>query len=180
MRVIAGTARSIPLLSLKGEATRPTTDRVKESVFNILQFEIEGRNVLDLFGGSGQLGIECLSRGAKEAIIVDKSSDAIRIIKENLKRTKLAEKALVIQSDYMSYLANCTKRFHLVLLDPPYRENFLENAINKISEIDILSSDGIILCEHPSDKVILADYQGLVQEKTYRYGNTSLTILRKK
>lgn len=179
MRVIAGTARSIPLLTREGLDTRPTADRVKEAEFNIIQFEIEGRAVLDLFGGSGQLGIECLSRGAKEAVIVDESSEAIRIIRENLSRTKLTEKAQVIQSDYLTYLANCTKQFQLIFLDPPYKENFLENALNKISEIDILSSGGIILCEHPSDKAISAEYPGLNRGKTYRYGKTALTVFRK-
>ncbi len=179
MRVIAGTARSVPLLTRDGLDTRPTTDRVKESEFNIIQFDIEGRAVLDLFGGSGQLGIECLSRGAKEAVIVDESSEAIRIIKENLRRTKLTEKAQVVQSDYLGYLANCTKHFQLIFLDPPYKENFLENALNKISEIDILSSGGIILCEHSSDKTAFADYPGLNRGKSYRYGRTTLTVFRK-
>lgn len=179
MRVIAGTARSIPLLTREGLDTRPTADRVKEAEFNIIQFEIEGRAVLDLFGGSGQLGIECLSRGAKEAVIVDESSEAIRIIRENLRRTKLTEKAQVVQSDYRTYLANCTKQFQLIFLDPPYKENFLENALNRISEIDILSSGGIILCEHPSDKAISAEYPGLNRGKTYRYGKTALTVFRK-
>ena len=179
MRVIAGTARSVPLLTRDGLDTRPTTDRVKESEFNIIQFDIEGRTVLDLFGGSGQLGIECLSRGAKEAVIVDESSEAIRIIKENLRRTKLTEKAQVIQADYLSYLANCTKHFQLIFLDPPYKENFLENALKRISEIDILSSGGIILCEHPSDKTVFADYPGLNRGRSYRYGKTALTVFRK-
>lgn len=180
MRVIAGTARSVPLLSRDGLDTRPTADRVKEAEFNIIQFEIEGRTVLDLFGGSGQLGIECLSRGAKEAVIVDQSAESIRIIKENLRRTKLTERAQVVQSDYLAFLSNCTKRFHLIFLDPPYRENFLENAIKSISEIDILLSDGIILCEHPSDKVLNDTFPGLIRGKTYRYGKSSLTLFRKR
>lgn len=179
MRVIAGTARSVPLLTRDGLETRPTADRVKEAEFNIIQFEIAGSSVLDLFGGSGQLGIECLSRGANEAVIVDASPDAVRMIKENLRRTKLTEKAQVIQSDYLSFLANCTKRFHLIFLDPPYRENFLENALKRISEIDILGLDGIILCEHPSDKVMTDGYAGLTRGKTYRYGKTAVTLYRK-
>ena len=179
MRVIAGTAGSVPLLTREGLETRPTTDRVKESEFNIIQFEIAGSTVLDLFGGSGQLGIECLSRGAKEAVIVDANADAIRIIKENLHRTKLAEKAQVVQADYLSYLSKCTKTFQMIFLDPPYRENFLENALKMISEIDILHSGGIILCEHPSDKVLSDTYPGLRQGKSYRYGKTTLTVFRK-
>lgn len=179
MRVIAGTARSVPLLTREGLETRPTTDRVKESEFNIIQFEIPGSTVLDLFGGSGQLGIECLSRGAKEAVIVDANHEAVCMIRENLRRTKLADKAEVVQADYLSYLSKCTKRFHLIFLDPPYRENFLENALKRISEIDILHSGGIILCEHPSDKVDFAEYAGIKRGKTYRYGKTALTVFRK-
>lgn len=179
MRVIAGTARSIALLTRDGLETRPTADRVKEAEFNIIQFEIPGSSVLDLFGGSGQLGIECLSRGAKDAVIVDESFEAISMIRENLRRTKLTEKAQVVQSDYLSFLANCTKRFHLIFLDPPYRENFLEKALNRISEIDILSLDGIILCEHPSDKILTDTYSGLTRGKTYRYGKTAVTLYRK-
>lgn len=179
MRVIAGTARSVPLLTREGLDTRPTGDRVKEAEFNIIQFDIPGSTVLDLFGGSGQLGIECLSRGASGAVIVDQSKEAVRIIQENLRRTKLTEKAQVICADYLSYLANCTKQFRLIFLDPPYREKFLENAIKRISEIDILLSGGIILCEHPSDKSLPDDFSGLKKGKTYRYGKTSLTIYRK-
>lgn len=179
MRVIAGTARSIPLLSREGMETRPTADRVKEAEFNIIQFEIEGRSVLDLFGGSGQLGIECLSRGAKDAVIVDQSSEAVAVIKENLHRTKLAEQAQVVQSDYLSFLSNCTKTFQLIFLDPPYRENFLENALKRISEIDILSSGGIIICEHSSNQVLSSDFSGLIRGKPHRYGKTTLTVFRK-
>ena len=179
MRVIAGTARSVPLLTREGLDTRPTADRVKEAEFSIIQFEIAGSTVLDLFGGSGQLGIECLSRGASEAVIVDQSKDAVRIIQENLRRTKLSEKAQVIQADYLSFLANCTKSFQIIFLDPPYQGNYLQNALKRISEIDILSPGGIILCEHSSELSLSDDFSGLKRGKTYRYGKTSLTIYRK-
>jgi 16S rRNA (guanine(966)-N(2))-methyltransferase RsmD len=178
MRVIAGTARSVPLKSREGLDTRPTTDRVKEAIFNIIQFEIEGRSVLDLFGGSGQMAIEALSRGARDAVIVDQSRESIAVIRENLAKTKLGEKAEVVCADYAEYLSRCGKTFDLVFLDPPYREKFLENALNRISEIDILKSGGIIICERPADKALPERYNGFYRVRDYRYGKTGLTVYR--
>ena len=178
MRVIAGTARSVPLLSRDGLDTRPTTDRVKEAIFNIIQFDIEGRQLLDLFGGSGQMAIEALSRGAAGAVIVDQSKDSISIIRQNLQKTKLTEKAEVVCADYMEYLNRCKKRFDLIFLDPPYREKFLENALNRISEIDILKSGGIIVCERPAEKVLPEAYSVFRRVRDYRYGKTGITVYR--
>ena len=115
MRVVAGTARSIPLKSRDGLDTRPTADRVKEAIFNILQFDVPGAEVLDLFGGSGQLAIEALSRGASHAVIVDRSPEALAVIRENLERTKLADRAEVIRADYQEYLRRCGRRFSIIL-----------------------------------------------------------------
>lgn len=129
MRVISGKARGVSLKTPNGMATRPTADRVKEALFSIIQFDIPGANVLDLFGGTGQLGIEALSRGAKRAVFVDEREDACRLIRENLKRTKLENDGQVIRSDYLAYLRNCHTKFDIILLDPPYAEVFLENAL---------------------------------------------------
>ncbi len=178
MRVIAGTARSVPLLSRDGLNTRPTADRVKQAIFNIIQFEIEGRQVLDLFGGSGQLAIEALSRGAAEAVIVDQSKDAISIIRQNLTKTKLQDRTEVVCSDYMEYLNHTKKRFDIVFLDPPYREKTLENALNRISEIDILKSDAIIVCEKSVEKVLPDSFAAFHRAGEYRYGTTGVTIYR--
>ena len=178
MRVIAGTARSVPLLSRDGLDTRPTTDRVKEAIFNIIQFEIEGRRVLDLFGGSGQMAIEALSRGAAEAVIVDQSKDSVSIIRQNLTKTRLADRAEVICADYMEYLGRAKGKFDIIFLDPPYREKFLENALKRISEIDILKSGGIILCERPADKALPDGFSGFTRGKEYRYGRTGITVYR--
>ena len=159
--------------------TRPTTDRVKEAMFSIIQFDIPGANVLDLFGGTGQLGIEALSRGAKSAVFVDAAEDACRLIRENLRRTKLDETAAVIRSDYLAYLRGCRDKFDIVLLDPPYAEVFLENALKKISEIDILKSGGIIVSERPAGKELPWDFEGFTRSKDYKYGSTLLTLYRK-
>ena len=179
MRVISGKARGINLKTPEGLRTRPTADRVKEAMFSILQFDLPGRSVLDLFGGTGQLGIEALSRGAEKAVFVDAGEDACKLIRENLKRTKLENQAKVVRADYLQYLSGCKETFSLVLLDPPYAEVFLENALNKISEIDILQSDGIIVCERPLEKELSVELPGFSRSKDYKYGKTVISIFRK-
>ena len=179
MRVITGKARGIQLKTPEGLTTRPTADRVKEALFSIIQFEILGARVLDLFGGTGQLGIEALSRGAKSAVFVDAGEPACRLIKENLKRTKLEADAKVIRSDYLEYLKRCKETFDIILLDPPYAEVFLENALNCIGEIDILQTGGIIVAERPLEKDLTVELPGFERSKDYKYGKTLLTIYRK-
>ena len=179
MRVISGTARGTQLKTPDGILTRPTADRVKEAVFSILQFELEGSRVLDLFAGTGQMGIEALSRGASSAVFVDSRREACKLVQDNLRLTKLSEKARVVQSDYLSYLNRLDGRFDLIILDPPYAEVFLENSLKKISEIDILSDRGIIICERPADKALDMEIKGLVRGKDYRYGKTWITLFRK-
>ena len=179
MRVITGKARGVQLKTPEGMLTRPTADRVKEALFSIINFDIPGANVLDLFGGTGQLGIEALSRGAEKAVFVDAREDACKIIRENLRRTKLEAHGKVIRSDYLEYLKRCRERFDIILLDPPYAEVFLENALKCITEIDILQSGGIIVTERPFGKELLCDFEGYTRSKDYKYGNTLLTLYRK-
>ena len=179
MRVITGKARGVVLKTPDGMATRPTTDRVKEALFNIIQFDIPTARVLDLFGGTGQLGIEALSREAKSAVFVDEREDACRIIRENLKRTKLEAYGRVVRSDYMAFLKTCREKFDIVLLDPPYAEVFLENSLKMITEIDILQTGGIIVTERPKGKDLPWDFPGFSRSKDYKYGNTLITIYRK-
>ncbi len=179
MRVVSGAARGISLKTPKGMQTRPTADRVKEALFSIIQFDIPGSSVLDLFGGTGQLGIEALSRGAERAVFVDHSEEACALISENLKRTGLSSKARVCRSDYRSYLDKTVESFNIILLDPPYGEVFLENSLKLITEIDILQSGGIIVTERPSDKELSVQISGFTRSRDYKYGNTLLTIFRK-
>ena len=179
MRVISGSAKGIALKTPDGMQTRPTADRVKEALFSILQFDLPNTVVLDLFGGTGQLGIEALSRGAKRAVFVDKTDIACKLIKENLKRTKLENSAQVVCSDYISYLKRTGEKFDIILLDPPYAENFLENSLKIITEIDILQSGGIIVAERPLEKVLDLDFDGYTRSRDYKYGNTLLTLYRK-
>ena len=179
MRVITGKARGIQLKTPEGQLTRPTSDRVKEALFSIIQFEIPGAAVLDLFGGTGQLGIEALSRGAKSAVFVDAREDACKLIKENLRRTKLEQDAKVVRMDYLDYLKRCKDKFDIIFLDPPYAEVFLENALKCITEIDILQSGGIIVAERPLGKDLPWDFEGYTRSKDYKYGKVLLTIYRK-
>ena len=176
MRVITGSARGAKLRTLEGLSTRPTSDRVKEAIFNIIQFDIEGRRVLDLFGGSGQLAIEALSRGAAYAVLVDQNPQAVSVIKENLKKTKLDQKASVFQSDYLRFLSTTRDRFDIIFLDPPYAENFIENALRKISEIDILTEGGIIVCKRSRERSLPATVGDLICSKDYCYGKTAVNL----
>ena len=179
MRVITGKARGVQLKTPEGLLTRPTADKVKEALFSIINFELPGADVLDLFGGTGQLGIEALSRGADSAVFVDAREDACRLIRENLKRTKLESQAKVIRSDYMDYLKRCRGKFSIIILDPPYAEEFLENSLKRITEIDILQSNGIIITERPLGKELPWEFEGYSRSKDYKYGKTLLTIYRK-
>ena len=159
--------------------TRPTADRVKEAIFSSIQFDIPGAKVLDLFGGTGQLAIEALSRGASDAVIVDAADSACRLIKENLTRTKLAPQAKVIRSDYLTFLKQCKDKFDIIFLDPPYAEVFLENSLNLILEIDILSSNGIIVTERPVGKELTVSLEGYERSRDYKYSRTVVTVFRK-
>ena len=179
MRVIAGLAKGKQLKTPEGMQTRPTTDRVKEALFSIIQFEIPGARVLDLFGGTGQLGIEALSRGAQSAVFVDAREEACRLIRGNLAKAKLESQGKVIRCDYADYLKRSRDKFDIILLDPPYAEVFLEYALKFITEIDILQSGGIIISERPVGKDLPWDFLGFTRSRDYKYGTTLLTLYRK-
>lgn len=179
MRVISGSAKGVNLKTPDGMLTRPTADRVKEAIFSIIQFDLPGAKVLDLFGGTGQLGIEAISRGAQSAVFVDHQESACKIIRENLSRTKLINQAKVVRSDYLTFLKTCKDQFNIILLDPPYVEVFLENSLNFITEIDILQSDGIIVTERPAHKALSLEFSGFSRSRDYKYGNTVVTIYHK-
>ena len=179
MRVIAGIAKGIQLKTPNGMLTRPTADRVKEALFSIINFDLPGTEVLDLFAGTGQLGIEALSRGANQAVFVDERNEACNLVKDNLAKTKLEQQSTVICADYQSYLRHCNKKFDIIFLDPPYSEVFLENSLKIITEIDILQSGGIIATEYPFGKTLPDYIYTYFKAKQYKYGKTVLTIFRK-
>ena len=171
MRVITGNARGRKLKTPENYDIRPTSDQVKESIFNIIQFDIEGRRVLDLFAGTGQLGIECLSRGAAEAVFVDQSRDAVKIVRENLKSCGL--EGAVLQMDALSFLRGCGK-FDLIFIDPPYDSLLYEEVLKIINSVDILSDGGIIICEARRDRALPELTEPYRKVKEYNYGKVKL------
>lgn len=174
MRVITGLARGRRLAAPEGLDVRPTTDKVKEAVFSALQFQLEDAYVLDLFAGSGQMGIEALSRGAKRAIFVDSSPKAVRCINENLRVTKLGKFAEVVSRDSYDYIKLTARTFDIIILDPPYRHSHIDNIL-PFAALK-LNSGGCIVCEYESDADEPAAPAGLVLRKTYRYGKINITI----
>ncbi len=178
MRVITGTARGRRLETLQGNDVRPTTDKVKESLFSIIQFQLEGRHVLDLFAGSGQLGIEALSRGARSAVFVDVSRQSVETVKKNLTATGLSPKARVFQRDSLSYLSGCGEKFDIALLDPPYRQNLLPKALPLLAPH--MNPGGIIVCESPAEETLPGEAGEFIQYRQYRYGKIKLTTYRHK
>ncbi len=174
MRVITGTCRGRKLLEPAGMDVRPTTDQVKEALFNIIQFDIEGRRALDLFAGTGQLGIEALSRGAAECVFVDSARDSVRLVQENLKRCGLS--ARVLQCDALGYLKT-REKFDLVFLDPPYGTGLDAGAMEAVKEFDILSKGGIMICESRPEAVLPEFPAEYGSTRTYRYGKIKLTVV---
>ncbi len=173
MRVITGSCRGRKLLEPADMSVRPTTDQVKEALFNIIQCEIEGRRVLDLFAGTGQLGIEALSRGAKECVFVDSSRESVKLVKENLRRCELS--ANVMQCDALGYLRGCGK-FDLIFLDPPYGTGQDAAAMLAVKEFDILTKGGIMVCESRPETVLPELPAEYGTTRAYRYGKIKLTV----
>lgn len=173
LKVIGGTARGVPLKYPDMKNTRPTQASIKESVFNILMPYIAEVKVLDLFSGSGSLGIEALSRGAKSAIFVDQSKVCRDIILDNLKKTKLIDQAKVITMDVYSaikFLHGKSEQFDIVFLDPPYNMNFLVNTIQNIDEFDIITEEGILACEHHIEENVPERVGRLIKVRAKIYG----------
>ncbi len=173
MRVITGTAGGRKLKSPSGNAVRPTTDHVKQAIFNILQFDMEGRRVLDLFGGTGQMGIEAISRGAREAVFIDSSRTSVSLIRENLKLCGF--RAEVLQTDALSFLQRGDK-FDIIFVDPPYDAGLYEPVLHRINAVDNLNEGGIIICEARAGEVLpeLRPPYGKLRERDY--GNVKICI----
>ena len=176
MRVITGSARGRRLREPQGMDIRPTTDKVKEALFSIIQFDIEGRRVLDMFAGTGQLGIEALSRGARQAVFLDADSRAVRLVRENLQLCGL--EGQVLQRDALTQLDGLGV-FDLIFLDPPYDSGLAHEALQKIKEFDILSEGGIIICESRTETSLPALSAPYFKGREYRYGKVMLTVYGK-
>ena len=183
MRVISGSARGKKLVALEGMNTRPTLDRVKEALFNIIQFDIADKKVLDLFAGSGAIGIEAISRGAEKAVLCDNSKDAVKIIEANVKNTRTESKITILNKDYnqaLEYLANNNYKFDIIYLDPPYKTEFANIAIEKIIALDLLSKEGIIIVEtDDTEKEKTITTKGIQIFDKRKYGRAILIFIRK-
>ena len=174
MRIIAGTARSLPLKTIEGLETRPTTDKIKETLFNMIQPSIADSRFLDLFAGSGGIGIEALSRGASRCVFVEQQRKAAECIRENLNKTKLSEAAVVIQKDVsmaLRQLENEGKCFDIIFMDPPYNNLHEEKILGQLSGSSLLHRDTLIIVEASleTDFSYIEGYgYALVREKTYK------------
>ena len=181
MRVITGKAKGVRLDAPAGERTRPTSERSKEAMFSMIQFEIEGRRVLDLFAGSGQLGIEAVSRGAVRAVFVDSSREATEIVRKNLNKTKTEPLCEVICGDWASYLNRCRERFDLVLLDPPYALGVVPKVLSELTRRKLLIRGALILCETGSPDDVFGKNEKLVDafelRRQVKHGVAYLTLL---
>lgn len=185
MRIISGNMRGTKLFTLEGLNTRPTLDRVKESLFNILNFDLQEAIILDLFSGSGALALESLSRGANKAILCDYSPKAINIIKKNIEKTKTESRTLVLQMEYEKALQELKSqkiRFNIVFLDPPYESDFAEKAAKKIIELELLEKDGIIIIETDNKEKVLNNIDDNILDlyDTRNYGRVSLLFFKEK
>jgi 16S rRNA (guanine966-N2)-methyltransferase len=183
MRIISGTMRGTKLYTLEGINTRPTLDRVKEALFSKIHMDLQDANVLDLFSGSGALGLEALSRGAQKAVLCDSSRDAIKIIKQNIEKTKTNEKVLLLNCDYkkaLEQLKNQDEKFDIIFLDPPYKTNFAEESVKIIEQTNLLNEDGIIILEtDDKEKVIKNLYTEKLEIKDLKkYGRVYLLFLK--
>lgn len=181
MRIISGTARGTKLYTLEGQTTRPTLDRVKESLFNIIQNEIPNSIFLDLFSGSGAIGLEAASRGAKKVILCDKSKDAIQIIKKNIEKTHLSEKVKLYNLDYELLLKTKVKeKLDIVYIDPPYDSDFVIKSIKCVIEQKLADENSVIIIETDDEQRILKDIENLEIEvtDTRKYGRASLIFLK--
>ena len=178
MRVIAGIAGGRKIASLPGLDVRPTAEKVKEAIFSSIQFDLEGRRFLDLFAGCGQMGIEALSRGAKSATFVDNCASHLKVVKENLNITGLANSAKAICADYASFLATCSDTFDIAFLDPPYYEGLITDALLKTCQV--MSAFGKILCEHPKEITLPDTVNDFYCYKEYNYGKIVISAYRRK
>ena len=178
MRVITGTARGRKLITLEGNDVRPTTDMVKEAIFSIIQFDVPGSVFLDLFSGSGQMGIEALSRGAKFGYFVDNSKKSVDVTTENLKNVGFDSVSKCYLMDAKSFLSATNNTFDIALLDPPYSKGILQEVLPLLTKK--MSDRGIILCEHPAKEEMPDEVENFYAKKTYRYGKIEVTLYKVK
>lgn len=180
MRVITGTAKGTKLIPVKGMDTRPTTDQIKEAVFSIISNYVFEAKVLDLFSGTGALGIEALSRGASFCVFTDNNRNSVSVTKTNLEKTRLLDKSEIINIDSFVYLNQCKTKFDIIFLDPPYDINFIQKSLSLIDINDIMTEKGIIVCESSTKDDFEDQYVHFCKGREYIYGGTKITIFHPK
>ena len=181
LRVISGKVRGLKLDTPKNQDVRPTIDRVKESLFNMINPYIRESNVLDLFAGTGSLGIECLSRGAKNCVFVDKSRESINIVKSNVKKARVENESTILNIDFkdaVKRLSTQNQKFDVIFMDPPYYENMFIDCLKSIDELNLLHEDGIIVVEHDTKDQFEETIGRLVKTRDKKYGNTTMTFYK--
>ena len=176
MRVITGQARGRRLISPEGYDVRPTTDKVKESLFNIIQFRLDGASVLDLFAGSGQLGIEALSRGAEKAVFVDSSRKSLDVVKKNIELCRFSSQAQTFLCDAAAFLRTTKEKFDVVILDPPYHKDLCISALELLG--DAVDEDAVVICETQDDEELPENIGRFVIDRVYSYSSIKLTVYR--
>ena len=178
MRIITGSAKGKKLVSLEGDATRPTSERIKEAIFSSIQFDVEGRRVLDLFAGSGQMGLEALSRGASKATFIDLSREAMEIVKQNAKITGFFDKSHFLISDWRNYIRKASGReqFDLVFVDPPYAMQCCADAAAYLAKTELIIPGAIVVLESGEEEIDMADerLQGYSVIKSTHYGKKTI------
>ena len=179
MRVISGHRKGRRLASLKKTGVRPTSDRVKESIFNVLQTLVAGKRVLDLFAGAGSLGIEALSRGAESATFVDASRQSVTLLKKNLRDLDLEGRSTVLRLDGLKALGKLKQRFHLIFADPPYLKGHLQRVVDSVAQSDALHKDGLLILEHHKKEKFSLPGGGFSVWKEKRFGDTVISFLLK-
>ncbi len=179
MRIIAGEFKGRRLVTPDNNDIRPTSDKVREAVFSILMNDIYGAKCLDLFAGTGGVGLEALSRGASQCVFSDSSRDAVRIINENIKRCGAGERARIITGDYRKVLGSLREKFDLIFLDPPYRAGLTESCLGMVGSLDLLASAGIIVAEREAGVSLPDELCGFIKIKTRKYGKTGVDFFRR-
>lgn len=177
MRVITGIARGRRLDTLMGDDVRPTSDKVKEAIFSAIQFDIEGAKVLDLFCGSGQLGIEALSRGAESSVFVDKNKESIAVTKKNIGTVGFLDTSKLIHMDSLDFLKQTELSFDIVFIDPPYKKGLIVSALEILS--DKINEGGKIICEHELELGLPEKIGELSLKKSYKYGKVKVSLFKK-
>lgn len=179
MRVISGTARGTALFCPETEGIRPTSDRVKENIFNLIQYEVSDKKVLDLFSGSGAMGIEALSRGARYCLFADNAAIAEDAVKRNIKKTRMENKCRIVREDFESLLSSLSEKFDLVFLDPPYHHGYVEKAVKKLISKKLLSENAVVIAETDGDEEP-GGFEELEIKTIRKYGRVKITVYIRK